>query len=315
MLDARNIAKVKWYELRAKKELAFNEIIIQNKNNLQSKLSEIKSKYEADINKRDSMIQAIEEMKAKLAAIKEQVQRIKADKETLEKKTKDIEIHEGLIESLSKTFEELKIKYNKNLLHRQIQENHVNDMKKSISALLGNMREVCVSEDQLNGLKDEFSKLCAIFDFSLGKVEKDLICFTYCGYSIEVGQKEKGYGVLQAKFTDLNNISGQFIEGLLKATSPQERIIDIIRLVLRKVSIFCEFTNNLYNLSGSNQIEMSLQDDSLQIEIVLQNYKECKAIPLYLTINDKLDCVVTKDKDSYLYSLSEDKDFLLNHVE
>ncbi|KAF9764692.1 hypothetical protein NGRA_0346 [Nosema granulosis] len=312
MLHARNLAKIEWYELRSKKELAFNEKIIQNKSQLQNKHSELKAKHEGILEKLKNTRAKSAEIRERIKTIKEQDEKNQADKKGIETKKKDIENYESLVENLNKTLEDLKIQLNKSLLHKQIQENHVKDLKEQISTLLANMRDVCVNEDQLNHKKAEYDKLCAIFDMSIVKIKKGYLEVTFQGYKLEVDLNSESCKV---EYFGSGSICGQFMVEILKSQEKIEKIDKFLFAAFRKIYVLNEFLKELRNISLSNEIEIVLKEKDLSVSLESKNFKACKTVHLQLDINQKLQCMISKDGETYLYNLFADKGFLLNHLE
>lgn len=160
--DCRNRATVSWYDIRTKKELEFNEMIINKKNELISILNNKEMELNKLMSKKKEAQQTFEDLDYKLKNITSEIASTNISESSISQLNNDILDHEKVLESYKLELNKLEEQYNTKKLKEDMEERKVIELKNEIKELEKQFKNSNISEDDLNRVRNEYEKTISL---------------------------------------------------------------------------------------------------------------------------------------------------------
>lgn len=312
--DCRNRSTVSWYELRAKKELDFNDFIIKVKSEL---ISEFNEKENALLQIRSQK----QELEEELKSVEEKLQNINLQDinnittQSLDKLRRDILSHEQVLEEYSTEHEKLRIDVNNKLISDKNNETKYLKIKNEIDELEKQFKAVNVNENDLNDAKFEYEKITAIFGLEILEYKQNYCVFKFLNFKLSLDRNFSTnigdvYKLLNIQYSGIKSIIHEY--GVIITKQKTEiQLLDTMRFLFTLYELYKE----VLLLSINNSIDVFIEKDELHILIVVNNIHKLERYKIKSKVKPTLEILIETRGESYLYNLYEDKGCILGHIE
>lgn len=347
--DCRNRATVSWYDIRAKKELEFNEMIIDKRNELIYIFNEKEIELDKLVNKKRDMEETFNDLELKLNNLNSVKNEINCGRKFNELSYK----LEGLENEQNN--ENLFNKNNKGQLPADIQQTlynkESNEMELSIKQL---NEDISDHEKVLESYRLELNKLQE--QYNTKKMKEEVQERKEIELKNEIQELEKQFKNTTVSEHDLNRIRTEyektvtllglnFIEYNSEIINLEFLNIYIIKLTKDNLQIDCKNTNDIcqyskyicqgmsslkeiiYKLSLLHEFYTELQlinnfissnsymqNDKLIIKLGFNDIKSMQEQNFVVEINKNLEVVIKKEEESFMYNLYYSKGCLFDHI-
>lgn len=347
--DCRNRATVSWYDIRAKKELEFNEMIIDKRNELINVFNEKEIELDKLVNKKRDMEETFNDLELKLNNLNSVKNEINCGRKFNELSYK----LEGLENEQNN--ENLFNKNNKGQLPTDIQQTlynkETNEMELSIKQL---NEDISDHEKVLESYRLELNKLQE--QYNTKKMKEEVQERKEIELKNEIQELEKQFKNTTVSEHDLNRIRTEyektvtllglnFIEYNSEIINLEFLNIYIIKLTKDNLQIDCKNTNDIcqyskyicqgmsslkeiiYKLSLLHEFYTELQlinnfissnsymqNDKLIIKLGFNDIKSMQEQNFVVEINKNLEVVIKKEEESFMYNLYYSKGCLFDHI-
>lgn len=347
--DCRNRATVSWYDIRAKKELEFNEMIIDKRNELINVFNEKEIELDKLVNKKRDMEETFNDLELKLNNLNSVKNEINCGRKFNELSYK----LEGLENEQNN--ENLFNKNNKGQLPADIQQTlynkESNEMELSIKQL---NEDISDHEKVLESYRLELNKLQE--QYNTKKMKEEVQERKEIELKNEIQELEKQFKNTTVSEHDLNRIRTEyektvtllglnFIEYNSEIINLEFLNIYIIKLTKDNLQIDCKNTNDIcqyskyicqgmsslkeiiYKLSLLHEFYTELQlinnfissnsymqNDKLIIKLGFNDIKSMQEQNFVVEINKNLEVVIKKEEESFMYNLYYSKGCLFDHI-
>lgn len=308
--DCRNRATVSWYELRSKKELEFNDLIIQIKNDLI---------YEYNIkdNELEQTKSKVRELEDSIKIINDKIQNISnydmsnVSPQSIDKLQQDILSHEQVLEDYLSEYEMLKIDVNNKKINEEAYESKHNKYKQEIEELEKQFKVCSVNENDLNEMKTKYEKISAILGIEILKYKNNEFIFNFLNYQISLNIKEDNKQMLSSvSYNGPKSIIHEYGVEILNLT-PKLEFTDIIYFF----NVINELYKELTLIRINNIVDIYKENDKLKILINVNDLLKFRNYIIKILISPNFDAVVEVDDKSFRYNLYKDKGFILGYME
>lgn len=347
--DCRNRATVSWYDIRAKKELEFNEMIIDKRNELIYIFNEKEIELDKLVNKKRDMEETFNDLELKLNNLNSVKNEINCGR-----KFNELSYNlEGLENEQNN--ENLFNKNNKGQLPTDIQQTlynkESNEMELSIKQL---NEDISDHEKVLESYRLELNKLQE--QYNTKKMKEEVQERKEIELKNEIQELEKQFKNTTVSEHDLNRIRTEyektvtllglnFIEYNSEIINLEFLNIYIIKLTKDNLQIDCKNTNDIcqyskyicqgmsslkeiiYKLSLLHEFYTELQlinnfissnsymqNDKLIIKLGFNDIKSMQEQNFVVEINKNLEVVIKKEEESFMYNLYYSKGCLFDHI-
>lgn len=347
--DCRNRATVSWYDIRAKKELEFNEMIIDKRNELINVFNEKEIELDKLVNKKRDMEETFNDLELKLNNLNSVKNEISCGRKFNELSYK----LEGLENEQNN--ENLFNKNNKGQLPTDIQQTlynkETNEMELSIKQL---NEDISDHEKVLESYRLELNKLQE--QYNTKKMKEEVQERKEIELKNEIQELEKQFKNTTVSEHDLNRIRTEYEKTVtllgLNFIEYNSEIINLeflniytIKLTKDNLQIDCKNTNDIcqyskyicqgmsslkeiiYKLSLLHEFYTELQlinnfissnsymqNDKLIIKLGFNDIKSMQEQNFVVEINKNLEVVIKKEEESFMYNLYYSKGCLFDHI-
>ena len=347
--DCRNRATVSWYDIRAKKELEFNEMIIDKRNELINVFNEKEIELDKLVNKKRDMEETFNDLELKLNNLNSVKNEINCGRKFNELSYK----LEGLENEQNN--ENLFNKNNKGQLPADIQQTlynkETNEMELSIKQL---NEDISDHEKVLESYRLELNKLQE--QYNTKKMKEEVQERKEIELKNEIQELEKQFKNTTVSEHDLNRIRTEYEKTVtllgLNFIEYNSEIINLeflniytIKLTKDNLQIDCKNTNDIcqyskyicqgmsslkeiiYKLSLLHEFYTELQlinnfissnsymqNDKLIIKLGFNDIKSMQEQNFVVEINKNLEVVIKKEEESFMYNLYYSKGCLFDHI-
>lgn len=347
--DCRNRATVSWYDIRAKKELEFNEMIIDKRNELIYIFNEKEIELDKLVNKKRDMEETFNDLELKLNNLNSVKNEINCGRKFNELSYK----LEGLENEQNN--ENLFNKNNKGQLPADIQQTlynkESNEMELSIKQL---NEDISDHEKVLESYRLELNKLQE--QYNTKKMKEEVQERKEIELKNEIQELEKQFKNTTVSEHDLNRIRTEYEKTVtllgLNFIEYNSEIINLeflniytIKLTKDNLQIDCKNTNDIcqyskyicqgmsslkeiiYKLSLLHEFYTELQlinnfissnsymqNDKLIIKLGFNDIKSMQEQNFVVEINKNLEVVIKKEEESFMYNLYYSKGCLFDHI-
>lgn len=347
--DCRNRATVSWYDIRAKKELEFNEMIIDKRNELINVFNEKEIELDKLVNKKRDMEETFNDLELKLNNLNSVKNEINCGRKFNELSYK----LEGLENEQNN--ENLFNKNNKGQLPTDIQQTlynkETNEMELSIKQL---NEDISDHEKVLESYRLELNKLQE--QYNTKKMKEEVQERKEIELKNEIQELEKQFKNTTVSEHDLNRIRTEYEKTVtllgLNFIEYNSEIINLeflniytIKLTKDNLQIDCKNTNDIcqyskyicqgmsslkeiiYKLSLLHEFYTELQlinnfissnsymqNDKLIIKLGFNDIKSMQEQNFVVEINKNLEVVIKKEEESFMYNLYYSKGCLFDHI-
>lgn len=347
--DCRNRATVSWYDIRAKKELEFNEMIIDKRNELINVFNEKEIELDKLVNKKRDMEETFNDLELKLNNLNSVKNEISCGRKFNELSYK----LEGLENEQNN--ENLFNKNNKGQLPTDIQQTlynkETNEMELSIKQL---NEDISDHEKVLESYRLELNKLQE--QYNTKKMKEEVQERKEIELKNEIQELEKQFKNTTVSEHDLNRIRTEYektvtLLGLnfieynseiinleflniytIKLTKDNLQIdckntndicqyskyicqgMSSLKEIIYKLSLLHEFYTELQLINNFISSDSYMQNDKLIIKLGFNDFKSMQEQNFVVEINKNLEVVIKKEEESFMYNLYYSKGCLFDHI-
>lgn len=347
--DCRNRATVSWYDIRAKKELEFNEMIIDKRNELINVFNEKEIELDKLVNKKRDMEETFNDLELKLNNLNSVKNEINCGRKFNELSYK----LEGLENEQNN--ENLFNKNNKGQLPTDIQQTlynkETNEMELSIKQL---NEDISDHEKVLESYRLELNKLQE--QYNTKKMKEEVQERKEIELKNEIQELEKQFKNTTVSEHDLNRIRTEYektvtLLGLnfieynseiinleflniytIKLTKDNLQIdckntndicqyskyicqgMSSLKEIIYKLSLLHEFYTELQLINNFISSDSYMQNDKLIIKLGFNDFKSMQEQNFVVEINKNLEVVIKKEEESFMYNLYYSKGCLFDHI-
>ncbi|WUR03999.1 uncharacterized protein VNE69_07068 [Vairimorpha necatrix] len=303
--DCRNRANVSWYELRAKKELEFNELICKIKNDLNNEFNKKETEYE-------QIRKDLEDTELNIKLINEKIQNINSHEilnvtnQSIDKLQQDILNHEEVLEDYLAEYEKLRIDVNNKKINEESNELKYKNLQDEISELEKQFRTVSVNENDLNEVKNEYEKLTSILGLEILEFKNDKIKIKFLNFEIILTRED--FKMENVVFLGSKSIIHEY--GVLVS----KNYFDFLE-VINLLNIINEIYKEIQYILVNNSVDIFIENEELRISISAHDLSNFKNFSIKINIKSNLEMKIEKDNESYFYDLHKDKGCIISHLE
>jgi hypothetical protein len=303
--DCRSRANVSWYELRAKKELEFNDLVIKHKNELINDVNLKENELISLRNKKNEIDQDILNIETKLNTLHIH-DMLNITSSTISKIQQDIVNHEQVLEEYLTEYENLKMDVNNKKIIEESKEKKYLDLKNEISELEKQFRGVSVNENDLNDIKNEYEKLSAILGIEIKEFKKDSVIFNFLNYEIIIKNDE-----IFGRYLNSKSIIHEYGISLLKHFKKgKDSLIDVCKLL----NCLQELYKEILSIKENNLVDVFINNDELHLVINISDILSFRSYKFSLCVKSSMDVLIEKNGEFYNFNLYKDKGCILSHI-
>jgi hypothetical protein len=305
--ECRMRAKVDWYELRKGKELEYNQMAIDKKNELVAEYNslmlgnqELEERLKEKREKNDAMEEQIRNTRSRMGLGADDSVSELIGTEGHSSRTENIKAamaeQEAVIDSLSKELQNLECERRSKETEKRMLKESLERMAEEISKLEETYKSRNVTEVQLKEARQEFRTLSAIFNFELLRIEPSSIRFRMLEYVFSIGL---GPG-LQILACDVE-VSGPmeahplYIYGQSLFDVGGAPFFGGVQRIALTCAVISSLCKEMEMVRSRHELECYIRDNELYIEVLVVNVEKCTRNRVLVVLRGGSGFEVVKD--------------------
>jgi uncharacterized protein YjhX (UPF0386 family) len=285
--ECRMRAKIDWYELRKKKELEYNQLIIDKKN-------ELVSEYNSLMLRNQEMEERLREKREKNSAMEGDVSGMRsrvgleADDSMsklnkaegipskIEHMRRAVAEQEAVADSLHKEIQDLEYeKRSKEAEERMLRESLDRTMDE-INRLEETYKSRSVTEEQLKETRQDFKTMSAIFNFELLRIEPCFIRFKIMRYLFSISlDASLQIAACEVKTAEPTEDHPLYVYGCTLFDVNGASLLRGMERIVLTCAVVSSLHKELDILGTRHEVECYAKDGQLHIEILVVNVEKC----------------------------------------
>lgn len=310
--ECRMRAKIDWYELRKQKELEFNQLILNRKNDLvyehntlMSNLEDIEGRLRERQVSNSKKEEQISRMRNRIGEghghMGSDVDKLKSIEKLREKANEQERVSEDVKKELDRLTNE-----------KNMKEAERDGLNESLEGVMSDIRELertlktrSVTEIQLKEMRQDFRTLCSVLDWEILKIDVGQIRFRLLGYEFIVGF-DLGFVI-----TSVNvEIAKDSVDYELYAHGKKHfggvglSIPRGIQEIAVLASTISGIQKELGMIKKDHEVDCYTKDGCVIVKVVITDVMKCIKKDVMVVIGNGFECSVENGNDA-TYSLTD----------